>query len=57
MCHRQLRFNNFTGCGHPIFVGEMNVDCRRTDCYNSKAHPKDCGAEGKPQCVCRRYYT
>ncbi|KIP08132.1 hypothetical protein PHLGIDRAFT_388598 [Phlebiopsis gigantea 11061_1 CR5-6] len=57
MCHRQLRLNKFTECGHTLCVGELNVDCRRVDCYNSRVHPPDCGQNGRPPCVCRRFYT
>ncbi|TBU32465.1 hypothetical protein BD311DRAFT_654992 [Dichomitus squalens] len=58
MCHRQLRLWKAKQCGHLTFIGETNIDCRSRDCYNSSAHPRDCGAPGTgTACRCRRYYT
>ncbi|RPD80038.1 hypothetical protein L226DRAFT_188993 [Lentinus tigrinus ALCF2SS1-7] len=58
MCHRQLRLWKATQCGHLIFSGETNIDCGSRDCFNSSAHPPDCGAPGSGTvCRCRRYYT
>ena len=57
MCHRQLRYDKYTECGHSVFMGELNVDCRSPTCYVSRMHPPDCGLDGRPKCVCRRFYT
>ncbi|KAJ3559399.1 hypothetical protein NM688_g366 [Phlebia brevispora] len=57
MCHRQLRFNKSVDCGHVTLTSDTNIDCRDRHCYNSRAHPADCGANGKSPCVCRRYFT
>lgn len=54
MCHRQLRFVKTTPCGHLTFIGDTNVDCGSSDCYNSTNHPSTCGT--RAQCRCRRYF-
>lgn len=55
MCHRQLRFSKSTACGHLIFTGETNIDCRDQTCFLSASHPATCGQT--QACHCRRYWT